>query len=361
MPKTAKPIIVGSIEAFSGKSAAILGIAFQLQQLGFDIAYGKPIGTRPVSDVDTVDVDVEFVAKTLELGDTRIHHPLLYLDEPTVERQLSGGDFSQQLAQHVQSQGEDLLLIEGPGTLDEGALFNLSLSQIAESIDAPVLLVARFASVLVLDKLISAKRRLGDRLAGLLITDIPADQLDRAEALASPFLEQQSMPILALLPQAPLLRSISVKEIVGRLQAEVLCGADRLDLMVESLSIGAMNVNSALRYFRKGTNMAVVTGGDRTDIQLAALETSTHCLVLTGHIPPSPEIISRASDLEVPILSVDSDTLTTVETIDEMFGHVQLREPSKVAYIRDLMGNRLDMARLLAILDIRLPTTAGRG
>ena len=67
------------------------------------------------------------------------------------------------------------------------------------------------------------------------------------------------------------MRSISVRDIVGRLKADVLCCGDRLDLMVETLTIGAMNVNSALRYFRKGINMAVVTGGDRADIQLAAL------------------------------------------------------------------------------------------
>ena len=80
--------------------------------------------------------------------------------------------------------------------------------------------------------------------------------------------------------------------------------------------------------------MAVVTGGDRTDLQLAALETSTHCLILTGHIPPQPLILSRAEDLEIPILTVNLDTLTTVEIVDRAFGHVRLQEPIKVSVFR---------------------------
>nr|MCU0570429.1 DRTGG domain-containing protein [Oculatellaceae cyanobacterium Prado106] len=106
----------------------------------------------------------------------------------------------------------------------------------------------------------------------------------------------------------------------------------------------------ALEYFRKGRNMAIVTGGDRTDIQLAALETSTQCLILTGHLPPSATILSRAEDLEIPILSVDLDTLSTVEIIDNAFGQVRLHEPIKVQTICQMMTDHFDVDRLLAKL-----------
>jgi hypothetical protein len=122
--------------------------------------------------------------------------------------------------------------------------------------------------------------------------------------------------------------------------------------MVETLKIGAMNVNSALKYFRKGRNMAVVTGGDRTDIQMAALETSTHCLILTGQLPPQPFILSRAEELEIPVLSVDLDTLTTVEIVDNAFGQVRLHEPIKVQCIRQMMDRHFDIDRLMSQLGL---------
>ncbi|HEY9736758.1 MAG TPA: phosphotransacetylase family protein [Trichocoleus sp.] len=374
MPRAVKHLLIGSTEAYSGKSATVLGVASQLRSHGFDIAYGKPIGTW-VNEASSVaeptptagpieDPDVDFMAQTLQLPPERLRPPLMSLTAASIEAQLAKNgeqDYLQQIAEAYQNRGEDLLLLEGPGTLDEGVLFGLDLPQIAETIDAAVLVVARFHSALVVDSLLSAKHRLGQRLLGVIINDIPKAQLDMVQNSVVPYLERHGIAVLALLPRTPLMRSISVREMVTRLKAEVLCRSDRLDLMVESLSIGAMNVNSALRYFRKGTNMAVVTGGDRTDIQLAALETSTQCLVLTGHLPPSPEILARAIDLEVPILSVDSDTLTTVELIDQMFGQVRLHERAKVECAEQLMATHLNLERLLSLLDLKLPVAASQG
>ena len=67
-------------------------------------------------------------------------------------------------------------------------------------------------------------------------------------------------------------------------------------------------------------NKAVITGGDRPDIQLAAMETSTRCLILTGNIRPEAQIISRAEEEGIPILSTHHDTMTTIERIEGFFG-----------------------------------------
>ena len=68
--------------------------------------------------------------------------------------------------------------------------------------------------------------------------------------------------------------------------------------------------------FRKQTNKAVITSGDRADIQLAALETSTTCLILTGNLRPSPLIVKQADEFDVAVLLVRSNTLETVEAVE---------------------------------------------
>jgi BioD-like phosphotransacetylase family protein len=355
-------LLVGSPEAYSGKSAIILGLAHLFQEQGVDIAYGKPMGTcLSESEADTLDEDVRFIAATLNLPEGRLRPTLLSLDADTIARRIRGEDpanYQQALAAYERIQGGSLVLLEGPGTLDEGYLFDLTLPQMAEVLDAPVLLVSRYHSDLVVDSLLASHRVLGDRLQGVLLNDVPLDQMDAVEDNVRSFLESKGIPVLAVLPRSDLLRSVSVAELVHQLNAEVLCRPDRLDLMVESLKIGAMNVNAALKYFRKSHNMAVVTGGDRPDIQLAALETSTHCLILTGQIPPTPAVLSRAEDLEVPILSVDLDTLTTVEIIDRTFGQVRLHESIKVQHVRQLMHGHFDLERLMRSLGLEPVPTA---
>ncbi|MBD2776153.1 DRTGG domain-containing protein [Iningainema tapete] len=356
MPKSAKFLLIGSTEAYSGKSATVLGLAYQLQQTGLDIAYGKPLGTCLREFQGTlVEEDVQFIVENLNLNENRVAPTLLALDEVAVQKRLRGEDqtdYHQSLRQYLQMSWGNLVLLEGPGNLEEGSLFGLSLPQVASVVDAAVLLVARYKSLLSVEPLLSAKQRLGDRLIGAVINDVPAQQLQAVNANIRLFLEQHGIPILGILPKSELLRSVSVRELVHQLKAEVLCRGDRLDLMVESLAIGAMNVNAAVKYFRLRRNMAVVTGGDRVEIQQAALETSTQCLILTGQLPPPSFILHRAEELEIPILSVDLDTLTTVEIIDRTFGSVRVHEPIKVHYIRHLMAEHFDLKRLLTLLDL---------
>ena len=355
MPHSSKHLLIGSTEPYSGKSATVTGLALLLRDRGVDLAYAKPVGTCPSKDSD-IDEDVKFIAKILELDESRLRPTLLSLDADTIQRQLTEENAAvnpDQVASYLQGKGEDLLLIEGPGNLEEGTLFGLSLPQLATMTEARVMLVARFHSVLIVDGLIAAKEKLGDRLMGVLINDVPRDQLKDVGEKVKPCLERHGIPVLGVLPSTPIMRSVSVGELVQQLEAEVLCCPERMDLMVESLSIGAMNVNSALKYFRRADNMAVITGGDRADIQLAALETSTQCLVLTGHLAPRPDIVERAQDLEIPILSVDLDTLTAVEIIERSFQQVRLQEPIKVKCIQLLLEKHFDLDRLMGELQLQ--------
>jgi uncharacterized protein len=354
--KSAISLAVGSLEAYSGKSAIILGIAHRLQRLGFDIAYTKPIGgdadqTKPLA----LDDDAAFIAKILNLGGDRLQPSLLTLDPETFRQRVTKPqttNYCETFAQQLQGQEGDLVLVEGGATLDEGRCFGLALPDVVERIDSKLLLVMRYHALRSLDDCLMARERLGDRLLGVVINDVARGEFEFVNGALRDCLEAANIPVFGVLPSSTLLRSVSVEELVGQLGAEVLCRKDRLDLMVEKLVIGAMNVNSALKYFRQGHNMAVVTGGDRTDLQLAALETSTQCLILTGHIPPSKTILARAEEMEIPILSVDLDTLTTVEIIDHAFGQVRLHEPIKVECMIQMTEEYIDCDRLVASLGL---------
>ncbi len=356
MVKPAKYLLVGSIEAYSGKSATILGITNQLNQQGIHVAYGKPLGTCLGSTpTEILEKDISFVADILGLSTEQIHPTLLNLDRDTIARRLLGKDtqdYAQALQDYIQSIEGELVLLEGASNLWEGSLFNLSIPEIAQAADSPILLVTRYSSLSLVASLLTAKQFLGDRLLGITINDVPPADLEDVQNLIVPYLEQQNIPVLGILPRDQLLNSVSVRELARRLDAKILCRRDRLDLMVESLSIGAMNVNSALEYFRQRENMAVITGSDRTELQMAALETSTNCLIVTGNSTPKPLILSRAEDLEIPILAVDSDTLTTVEIVDGAFGKVPIRESIKVQRVRSLMQQSFDFERLTTALGL---------
>ena len=344
-----KHLLIASSEPYTGKTATILGIAHQLQKKGVKLGYGKPIGTCfNLNDTTQDEQDLQFISQILNLPQERVKAPLLLLNEKSIGDYLhQETDYQQDLKEYCSAIEADLILLEGAGNLTQGKLFNLSVPEIVEEISAQVLLVIKYDGLLIVDQILSAQQILGDRLLGVLINSIPNDALDHIESDLKPFFQSKGIDILGTLPTDRLLQSVSVRELVSQLNAKVLCRENRLDLMVETLTVGAMNVNSALEYFRRGQNMAVVTGSDRTDLQLAALESSTSCLILTGHTPPQQLILARAEDLEIPILMVDCDTLTTVEIVDRAFGKVRLHETIKVECMQNLIEEHFNVDLLL--------------
>lgn len=365
MPKSAKHLLIGSTEASSGKSAVLMAIAFQLQAQGLEVTYGKPLASKASNGhpSQVEDTDLDFIPQALGLSAAQQRPTLLSLGEQTLAEHLKAehpSDFQGALQRYWDNDTGDVVLLEGPANLEEGALVDLSLPDMAVALEASVILVLQFTHRRMVDNLIAAQRRLGDALIGVVINGI--DDKDEAWVTSNlvPYLEQRGIPVVATLPKMPFLRGVRVGQVVQALDAEVLCCEDHLDLMVESLKIGAMNVNAALRFFSQGQHQAIVTGGDRQDLQIAALETSTHCLVLTGQIEPAKDVLALAKDKEVPVLSVATDTLTTVERIDALFGHVPLNNPDKVPLVRELLADRVDVPRLMALLGLQPPAVVSQ-
>ncbi len=359
-------LLIGSCDPFSGKSALVLGLTRTLAQKGFPVRYGKPLATsvraaRPGEALSQgcLDDDVRFIGNILGLPEAHLLPSLHLLEASTAQDRLLRGDLDPgegfiRLRDQLAAYPDGLTLLEGTGTLSEGLLYGLSLPQLARGLDAPVVLVHLWDDSRSVDPLLAARQQLQDQLAGVVLNAVDPDAAERLRADVVPALEQLGLPVFGVMPRSPLLRSVTVEELVERLEARVLCCHERLDLLVETLSIGAMNVNSAMEFFRRRRNMAVVTGADRTDIQLAALEASTQCLILTGAGEPLPQLISRAEELEVPILKVEQDTLTTVEVIERAFGHVRLHETVKASYAIRLVEEHCRFDRLYARLGLEV-------
>ncbi len=360
-------LLVGSCEPFSGKSALVLGLARQLLQRGVSVRFGKPLATSLEGAADAgeggalIDDDVRFVGQILGLADDQLLPSAHLLEPGGAHGRLLAGDLSagagfEAFRARLAAAGEGLTLLEAAGSLSEGLLYGLSLPQLARALQAPVVLVHPWSDASSADALLQAHGLLGSLLAGVVLNAVTPEAVPQLRAEVVPALERLGIPVLGVMPRSPLLRSVTVEELARRLDARVLCCHDRLDLLVETLSIGAMNVNSAMEFFRRRRNMAVVTGADRTDIQLAALEASTQCLILTGAGEPLPQLISRAEELEVPLLKVEHDTLTTVEVIERTFGHVRLHESVKASYAFRLVEETCDFERLYG--QLRLPVAA---
>ena len=158
-----------------------------------------------------------------------------------------------------------------------------------------------------------------------------------------PFLEKKGIRVFGMLPLDETLRSVPISEIVEGLRAEVLVGADKLEEFVDNYLVGAMEAGSAIKYFRRIPNSAVITGGDRADIQMAAIESKVKCLVLTGNMLPSGAVLASAEEADIPVILVRGDTMTTIERMEELIGHAHIKQQVKLDRIVYLLENNVDL------------------
>lgn len=353
-------IYVTSAETFAGKSAVCVGLAMRFSQDGIRFGYMKPVSraARPVAG-QTTDPDVAFIKETFSLPEP---HELLnpVALTPQFEEAILRGEVQMDFAGRIQdayhqlAQGREVMLLEAGTNLREGFLIGLPAYRLADILEARELVIARYADNL-LDDVLAAREILGDTMLGVVINAVPRPYLGHVSDVLQPYLERHHVPVLGILPEDQLLQSLDVRELAEVVEGRVLCCEDALDQLVEHFMIGAMSVDSALAYFRLKPNKAVITGGDRADIQLAALETSTRCLVLTGNLYPSTVILERAKHVGVPIVLSKYDTMSTVARIYQYFGKTRFHQRKKLARFMELMQERFDFVRLYALAGIRKP------
>jgi BioD-like phosphotransacetylase family protein len=240
------------------------------------------------------------------------------------------------------------LVVEAPSDLDQGASAGVCVTDLVTLLDACVLLIETNDVNDPPDRVVRAASLLGTSLVGVLFNHVGESDRQIVTDRFVPFLAARGIPTFGVLPQDPLLSSVTVGEIVDVLGGTVLCNTDRRETPVESFMVGAMGQEKALRFFRRRANKAVVTGGDRSDVQMAALETSTVALVLTGNLAPSPAVVARADELGVCTIIVDTDTLTAVERLDTLFGHVRLHGPGKADRMRRMFCDNVSVDDLVA-------------
>ena len=355
------PLFVGTMTEDSGKNMVMLGLAMHFRRKGFQVGGIKPYGLLPMRmGQDMVDEEAKFFYDALKLDcDMDKFCPFVLTTEMLRQALKEGlGDVRTRTVEAFRhcTEGADVGLIGGIGRPNSGAAIGLPARELIEAVDAKVIIVDRAPEpTRFLDRCLAAADQYGDRLVGVVINRATPNVASDARQYWARFLEQHGVRLLGIIQNDPVLSAVPIAELRDALYAQVLCGADAVDELVERLAVGAMNIDAALRYFRKIPNKAVLTGGDRADIQLAALETSTRCLILTGGTYPNDIILGRAIQERVPVMVVQMDTASAVEVCDGLLGRVSLVSPKKIDRAVELVEAELDLGMIYKAIELKKP------
>ncbi|WP_243311382.1 phosphotransacetylase family protein [Fundidesulfovibrio agrisoli] len=340
-------IYVGSTSGYSGKNMVIMGLGLKFQKEGFNVGYYKPVGAMPKEVAGKLgDDDANFVQGVLGLEEDPSEVTPVVVTQDFKVKAFSGQcpDLMEIIVKGYEklSAGKDVTLVAGSGSMYSGTYCNVDGVSVVKRLNIPAIVIDRFQKELNYDYLVVLKETLGDNLLGVILNDITPNFLDEVESLIVPFLNRKGVRVLGIIPKDPLMGAIKVADLAERLGGKVISAQHKAERIVESFLIGTMQVENFLTHFRKNKNAAVIVGGDRSDVQLVALEGDSPCLVLTGNLYPNDIILTRSEVLEIPIIVVRDDTFSVAKKMETILQRHKLRDIIKIKQGAQLVSSNID-------------------
>jgi BioD-like phosphotransacetylase family protein len=342
-----KNIIIGSISKDAGKTSFIVGLA---QAMDKKFAYLKPFGDRLIYRKKRLwDYDGALITNIFGLDqsseDMTIgfeHSKLRYMyDEASTSAKLK--DMANRLAT-----GNEYLIVEGGSDIRHGASIRLDTLSLARYLGGKLILIVSGDEGTVSDDVAFIKKYV-DMTGidyGIIINKVTNLEDYKNNHLRD--IKEMGVNVLGVMPCESSLTQASMYYLAEKLQARVIAGEDGLNKKVNNILVGSMSGDAAVRYpLFKTENKLAITSGDRSDYIVAALESSTAGIILTNNVIPPQNLISKASDLKIPMLLVPFDTFATAKQVDDIVPLLTKEDTERIGYLKKLVEQNVDIGSIL--------------
>lgn len=348
--------IVISGDTLTGKTMVAIAIAGRLRSMGRKVGYFKPAGTKSYHHSTTeedIDEDAALMKELLKMEESlRTICPIVRANSSYDELLKVGADkLKDRLRESYEliSEGRDYVIVEGSKAPWHLLHVSLSTPQIAADLDATVICLVNFPDITAIDDALLQKElfsREGVSDIGIVLTQVPPMLRKTISEKISSYLSTQGLHFCGTIYHNRELFSPTIREILRALDGQMVFGDKKMDVPVDQFMVGSMALENALKWFRRAKGKAVITSGDRADICLAALETDTNLLILTGGLGPDIGTLARAKELDVPIMTTAHDTYRTSQIVDGLIGTVSPDNPEKLSAVEKIVGEALDFTCL---------------
>lgn len=253
----------------------------------------------------------------------------------------------------------DFIVIEGTDYLGQALALEFDLNAlISRTLSAPVVLVGKGKdlspeeAVNGLRVAVDGFRAKLSQVIGVMLSRAEADQLEIYRKLLS---QEFTSPdeVLGLLPETPALSRPTVREVLDFLKADVICGHERLESVVEGYMIGAMYLQNILPRLKPG--LLVLTSGDRLDLLLGMIEADRSLnaprlagLILTAGIRPDPVVMRLIEGLHgtLPVMVVEGGTYSVASQLEQVHARLDASDREKIQRARGLFDQYAEIDAL---------------
>jgi len=234
------------------------------------------------------------------------------------------------------SQDKDVVIIEGICEQSQ------TCYKIIEALGAKVIIVEGYSEEFPGAEATDRYKDFGESLIGVVLNRVPRSRLERVRSEISASFGSADLSTLGVLPEDRALLTVTVGELAEHIQGQILDCAEQSTELVENFMLGAMVIDSGLEYFDRKPNKAAILRAERPDMQLAALETSMRCLVLSGDTTPIDAVSYKAQSKKVPIILTRESVPAIVANIEDTLDKSRFNQEKKLPQIMEILEQHFD-------------------
>ena len=253
--------------------------------------------------------------------------------------------------------------VEGTGHAGVGSVFDMNNAQVAKMLGLPVVLIAQGGIGRPIDEItlnLALFEAHGVKVKGVIFNKAKENKIPQMQEYCKKYLDKKGIAMLGVVEFNAVLSRPSLRRLSMDLKAEILSGANNLDIVPTQIMTGAASLDYILNKSVKKT--LVVTPASRSDVIMAAahiydlakrgekMDQDFSGLFLTGEDAPHPDVLASARFSGIPILYIKKDTYETVEAIYSSLGKTLPTDTEKLEIIDHIYGSAVDWDRFKAII-----------
>ncbi len=373
-------LFVAATRQNDGKTTTALGLFAALKKRLGRIGYIKPVGQRFVEiEGKQIDEDTMLMEETFH-----VQVPLEDMSPIAVEP-----DFTRKYIEHANNDHllkrlrnsfdraaweKEFVIIEGTGHAGVGSVFDLSNARVASLLDAKVVIVSGGGIGKPIDEVALNKALFdheGVEIVGVILNKVLPEKKGYIEEFARRGLARLGIDLLGTIPDVRVLAAPELTQISETIGGHFLHAPGDVRRRVRHVIIGAMSSGHVVEELRPET--LVITPGDREDIILAALSTSSlhphahHAhgvakddggsgesadrlvsgIILAGTLRPHESIMDLIRASDVPVIASPLESFAVASRINSMTVKTLPGDMEKIDKIQALIETHVEVDRLL--------------
>ncbi len=366
--KSTKRIFIAATRMNDGKTTTSLGLYSALNDGEKKIGYIKPVGQRFVDvNGEKIDEDSFLLTKTFDVS-----VPIQAMSPIVVDKDFTKNylDDSESIYPKIVNRlcrsfdraayEKDYIIIEGTGHAGVGSVFDLSNAEVANILNAKVIIVASGGIGRPIDEIALNQalfEKAGADIIGVIINKVQSDKLDFIKHYCGQALEKMNLKLLGVIPENAKLSEPSLSQIIHEIRGECLNTTNNIQSKkIKKVVIGAKTGLSTIDDIEEGT--LIITSGDREDIIQPCIKSNKASMlsgiILTNAITPNDATLEDIQSSEIPFILSNDSSYSVISRMNKMNIKTQPHDLDKISIIKEILKSNIDLKEIEEAFDSSL-------